>query len=114
MGFSRGHEFQQDSDHPSRNPYESVFDVQFNQVVSRPKGITRRSLLTSPGASAAGMLLSEHSLFADQSSNVTTTTSGNISASFASLKQIDAGLLNVGYADVGTPKGFPEIGRAHV
>src|SRR5947207_13480027 len=73
------------------------------------KGITRRSLLSSSGASVAGMLLAGHSLCAGQSNSTTTTTPGNISPSFASLKQIDAGLLNVGYAEVGTPKSFPVI-----
>ena len=77
--------------------------------VTAGKGITRRSLLTSAGASVAGMLLAEHSLFAAQSSSTTTTTPVNTSASFASLKQIDAGLLNVGYAEVGAPKSFPVI-----
>src|SRR5438128_3904717 len=73
------------------------------------KGITRRSLLSSAGASVAGMLLAGHSLCAAQSSSATTTTPGNISASFASLKQIDAGLLNVGFAEVGSSKGSPVI-----
>jgi hypothetical protein len=57
------------------------------------KEITRRSLLTSAGASIAVMLLAEHSLFATQSNRTTTTTPMNSSASFASLKRIDAGLL---------------------
>ena len=73
------------------------------------KGITRRSLLTSAGASVAGMLLAERSLFAAQSSSTTTTTPRNISASFASFMQIDAGLLNVGYAEVGRPGGLPVV-----
>jgi hypothetical protein len=62
------------------------------------KRMTRRSLLAGAGAAVAGTLHAEHSLFAAQSSSTTTTTPGSISASFGSLKQIDAGLLNVGYA----------------
>ena len=73
------------------------------------KSITRRSLLTSAGASVAGMLLAEQSLLAGQSGSATTTTPGNLSASFASLKQIDAGLLSVGYAEVGRPAGVPVV-----
>jgi pimeloyl-ACP methyl ester carboxylesterase len=71
--------------------------------------MTRRSLLTSAGASVAGMLLAEHSLVAAQSSGTTTATPRNISASFGPLKQIDAGLLNVGYAEVGQPGGVPVV-----
>src|SRR5207244_13317823 len=92
-------------------PYTTLFrsPESFGNPMMREtdlKGITRRSLLSSAGASVAGMLLAEHSLCAAQSSSTTTTTPGNISASFASLKQIDAGLLNVGYAEVGAPTSF--------
>jgi hypothetical protein len=73
------------------------------------KGVTHRSLLTSAGASVAGMLLAEHSLVAAQSNRTTTTKPTNSSASFASLKQIDAGLLSVGYAEVGRPGGVPVV-----
>jgi pimeloyl-ACP methyl ester carboxylesterase len=73
------------------------------------KGITRRSLLTGAGASIAGLLRAEHSLLAAQSSSTTSMAPGNSSASFASLKQIDAGLLNVGYAEVGRPGGVPVV-----
>jgi pimeloyl-ACP methyl ester carboxylesterase len=73
------------------------------------KRMTRRSLLAGAGASVGGMLLADHSLRAAQSSSTTTATPGNISASFASLKQIDAGLLNVGYAEAGRPDGVPVV-----
>ena len=33
---------------------------------------------------------------------------------FASLKQINAGVLNIGYAEDGPANGPAEIGRAHV
>jgi pimeloyl-ACP methyl ester carboxylesterase len=55
------------------------------------------------------MFLAEHSLFAAQSNRTTTTIPTNSSASFASLKQIDAGLLSVGYAEVGRPGGVPVV-----
>jgi hypothetical protein len=64
------------------------------------KRMTRRSLLAGAGASVAGMLLADPSLGAAQSSSTTTSTPGTISASFGSLEQIDAGLLNVGYAEI--------------
>ena len=38
-----------------------------------------------------------------------TNESGTTHASFASLKQVDAGLLNVGYAEDGPPGGQPVI-----
>ena len=71
--------------------------------------MTRRSVLTSAGVSVAGMLLAERSLGAAQSSGTTTATPRNTSASFGSLKQIDAGLLNVGYAEVGRADGVPVV-----
>ena len=71
--------------------------------------MTRRSLLAGAGAAVAGTWLAEHSLFAAQSGGTTTATARNISASFGSLKQIDAGLLNVGYAEVGRPGGVPVV-----
>jgi pimeloyl-ACP methyl ester carboxylesterase len=71
------------------------------------KGITRRLLLTSAGASVAGMLLAKHSLFAAQRNSATAPE--NPSGSFDSVKQIDAGLLNVGYAEVGASMNPPVI-----
>jgi pimeloyl-ACP methyl ester carboxylesterase len=73
------------------------------------KRMTRRSLLAGAGASVAGMLLADDSLCAAQRSGTTTSTPGTIAASFASLKQIDAGLLNVGYAEAGRPDGVPVV-----
>jgi pimeloyl-ACP methyl ester carboxylesterase len=55
------------------------------------------------------MVLAEHSLLAAQSRGTTTATPRNLPASFGSLKQIDAGLLNVGYAEVGQPGGVPVV-----
>ena len=72
-------------------------------------GVTRRSLLTGAGASVAGMLLAKPMLFGAQGSSTATAAPGRSSSSFASLKQIDAGLLNVGYAEVGRPDGVPVV-----
>src|SRR6185295_15682459 len=36
-------------------------------------------------------------------------TTRTMSASFASLRQVDAGLLNVGYAEAGHPGGVPVV-----
>src|SRR5262249_43254668 len=33
----------------------------------------------------------------------------DVKGSFGALKQIDAGLLNVGYADIGPPRGHPVV-----
>ena len=71
-------------------------------------GISRRRLLAMTGVSAGATLLARRPLFADQGGIVPTmpnTATTATSTSFASLKQIDAGLLNVGYAEVGPPDG---------
>jgi pimeloyl-ACP methyl ester carboxylesterase len=70
--------------------------------------ITRRSLLRGAGASVAGMWLAPDSPEAAQGSNTTTTTR-TMSTSFASLRQVNAGLLNVGYAEAGHPDGVPVV-----
>jgi pimeloyl-ACP methyl ester carboxylesterase len=88
---------------------ELVPCVEYVMIGTDLQRMTRRSLLAGAGASVAGMVLAEHSLFAAQSSSTTATTPGDSSASFASLKQIDAGLLNVGYVEVGRPGGVPVV-----
>jgi hypothetical protein len=55
------------------------------------------------GASAGAALLVDRPLFADQAGIVPTTVrraSNTTNTLFGSLKQIDAGLLDVGYAEV--------------
>jgi pimeloyl-ACP methyl ester carboxylesterase len=75
--------------------------------------ISRRRLVTMAGLSAGATLLAPHALFAD---GIQARSTGKILAdlptvkpgthtSFASIKQIDAGLLNVGYAEVGPADG---------
>jgi pimeloyl-ACP methyl ester carboxylesterase len=73
-------------------------------------GISRRRLLTIASASAGAALLAQRRLFADRGGiapEATYATTNTKNTSFGSLKQIDAGLLNVGYAEAG-----PATGRA--
>jgi pimeloyl-ACP methyl ester carboxylesterase len=64
-------------------------------------GISRR-LLAMAGVSAGAALLTQPPLFAIQNGNATTR---NKNTSFGPLKQVDAGLLNVGYAEAGPANG---------
>ena len=57
----------------------------------------------------AGMTLAAVSLGACTSPHASTPSSADAHTSFASLKQIDAGLLNIGYAEDGPPEGKPVI-----
>jgi len=56
----------------------------------------------------AGMTLAAVSLGACTSPHASTPSAGG-HTSFASVKQIDAGLLNIGYAEDGPPEGKPVI-----
>ena len=73
--------------------------------------ISRRRLLAMAGVSAGAAMLSQHPVFADAGATSlavhATASTGN--TSFSSLKQIDAGLLNVGYAEAGPASGPPVI-----
>src|SRR5438132_12666137 len=60
----------------------STSTVDRTLVGGSTKRITRRSLLTTAGASITGVLLAEDSLCAAKSNSTITTTPGNISASF--------------------------------
>lgn len=55
------------------------------------------------------MTLAAVSLGACTSPHASTPSSADAHTSFASLKQIDAGLLNIGYAEDGPPEGKPVI-----
>ena len=66
-------------------------------------GMSRRRLLAMAGASAGAALLVQRPLFADQGGDAPAATTKN--TSFGSLKQIDAGVLNVGYAEAGPSNG---------
>jgi pimeloyl-ACP methyl ester carboxylesterase len=75
-------------------------------------GISRRRLLAMASVSTGGALISQRPLFADRGGLVLATASATASpknASFGPLKQIDAGLLSVGYAEVGPANGSPVI-----
>ena len=70
-------------------------------------GISRRHLLAMAGASAGAAVLRQRPVFADPA---TTSAAASVPAStgntsFRSLKQIDAGLLNIGYAEDGPANG---------
>ena len=62
----------------------------------------RRRLLLAAGVSLAGAIIIPRSISAQPSRSASTTTLGPI-------KQIDAGVLSVGYADFGPPNGRPVI-----
>jgi pimeloyl-ACP methyl ester carboxylesterase len=71
-------------------------------------GISRRRLLAMAGVSAGATLLARRSLCADLGGTVpamVNTAANATNTSFGSLKQIDAGLLNVGYAEAGPANG---------
>jgi pimeloyl-ACP methyl ester carboxylesterase len=75
---------------------------------SEATGISRRRLLTMAGASAGAVLLAQRPLFAEQGGDapaLANTKANTKNTSFGSLKQIDAGLLNVGYAEAGRANG---------
>ena len=57
----------------------------------------------------AGMTLAAVSLGGCTSPHASAPSSADAHTSFASLKQIDAGLLNIGYAEDGPPEGKPVI-----
>jgi pimeloyl-ACP methyl ester carboxylesterase len=71
-------------------------------------GISRRRLLAMAGASTGATVLHRRTFFAGEDGVVRTivnTVATAKNASFGSLKQIDAGVLNVGYAEAGPANG---------
>jgi pimeloyl-ACP methyl ester carboxylesterase len=74
-------------------------------------GISRRRLLAMAGLSTGATLLTRHPLFADEDrlSTIASTAANSKNKSFGLLKQIEAGLLNVGYAESGPLNGPPVI-----
>ena len=74
------------------------------------KLISRRRLLTLAGASAGASLILPRLAFTQAASATHPTASGSqATKSFAPLKQIDAGVLNVSYAEGGPSNGRPVI-----
>ena len=71
-------------------------------------GISRRGLIAMAGLTAGATLLTRRPLFAAQDgiapTRASVAPSGN-KTSFGALKQINAGLLNVGYAEAGPTTG---------
>ena len=77
--------------------------------------LSRRRLMAIAGASAGATLISPHVAFGKENDAALPTAkgvSGAASASFGPLKQIDAGLLNVGYAEAG-PENGPAVLLLH-
>src|SRR5882724_811882 len=75
-------------------------------------GLSRRRLLAMAGVSAGAVLLGQQPFFAEPEATLPTAvvkTTNTSNASFSSIKQIDAGLLNVGYAEDGPANGRPVI-----
>ena len=69
----------------------------------------RRFLGTTATAIAAAKLVMIDSADAQSSKEPAITIKSGTNTSFGSLKQIDAGVLNVGYAEAGPPDGPPVI-----
>lgn len=74
-------------------------------------GISRRSLLAMAGISAGAALLARSPLSAQEKEKTASVLSAKSGAAapFSSLKQIDAGVLNVGYAEAGSADGTAVI-----
>jgi pimeloyl-ACP methyl ester carboxylesterase len=71
--------------------------------------IDRRRLLKAAAVTAAAAEFALDATAAAQTSPPNASVKAASNASFASLKQIDAGLLNVGYAEAGPADGKPVI-----
>src|SRR5208337_3143202 len=80
---------------------------EMNMERTESTGISRRRLLAMAGISAGAAMLTQPRLFADSGRNslAANATASAKNTSFSSLKQIDAGLLNVGYAEAGPANG---------
>jgi len=80
-------------------------------VASHGSLVSRRILLTMAGFSVGLPLLSQFPIFANQTEPAETLPGMALAkdSSFGSLKQINAGLLNVGYAEAGAATGRPVI-----
>jgi pimeloyl-ACP methyl ester carboxylesterase len=72
--------------------------------------VSRRRLLEMAGVSVGATLLAGRPLFANRGNVPTMAKPGSAqNTSFPPLKQIDAGLLNVGYAEAGPANGTPVV-----
>jgi pimeloyl-ACP methyl ester carboxylesterase len=68
-------------------------------------GISRRQLLATAGLSAGSVVLVGNSAFAAATPTTMNAAPQSQATSFAPLKQINAGLLNIGYAEAGPADG---------
>jgi pimeloyl-ACP methyl ester carboxylesterase len=81
--------------------------------MKQAEGISRRRLFAMAGMSAGAALLAPQALFAEgiesfsgsAESKALPTVKRGTNTSFAPLKQIDAGVLNIGYAEAGPANG---------
>jgi len=67
-------------------------------------GMSRRRLIAVAGVSAGATLLSGRALIADEGrigATMVSAAPNPKNTSFGSLKQVDAGLLSIGYAEAG-------------
>jgi pimeloyl-ACP methyl ester carboxylesterase len=71
--------------------------------------MSRRQLLAAAGLSAGSAVIVVNSAFASAPRTPPTSNAAPQAASFAPLKQINAGLLNIGYAEAGPAGGPPVI-----
>jgi pimeloyl-ACP methyl ester carboxylesterase len=72
--------------------------------------VSRRRLLEMAGVSVGATLLAGRPLFANRGNVPTMAKPGSAqNTSFPPLKQIDAGLLNVGCAEAGPANGTPVV-----
>ena len=78
---------------------------------AKSAGMSRRRLMALAGVSAGAAVFAGRPVFADPGANspAVNSTAGNGNTSFSSLEQIDAGPLNVGYAEAGPASGPPVI-----
>jgi pimeloyl-ACP methyl ester carboxylesterase len=93
-------------------PIGSHFQQQEERLTMEPTKsteISRRRLLAMAGVSAGAAMLAQRPAFADATSPAVNATASTGNTSFSLLKQIDAGLLNVGYAEAGPASGPPVI-----
>ena len=75
-------------------------------------GLSRHQLLEIGALSAVGTLLVKTPVFAsddDDQQTMSLTPASPKNTSFASMKQINTGVLNIGYAEDGPPDGQPVI-----
>ncbi len=92
---------------PSRSPNDRLSKEE--SIMSEAINHGRRRLLGAAVMTALAAELGVRGSAHAQSSNAASATKEAANMSFESLKQIDAGVLNVGYAEVGPSDGAPVI-----